>query len=76
MPDQVHLPVGHDPTSGIHRLVELLNSHSSHALREVPYVKVVPAVTVDGSYFVGTMGGATWKPCSATWKAKEDADSW
>jgi putative transposase len=34
MPDHVHLLVGSDPQFGIHRLIKLLKSHSSHALRQ------------------------------------------
>ncbi len=60
MPDHVHLLVGCDPQFGIHRLVKLLKSFSSHALREeFPALKRRLPSLWTNSYFVATVGGVT-----------------
>ncbi len=60
MPDHVHLLVGCDPQFGIHRLVKLLNGHTSHALRaEFPALKRRLPSLWTNSYFVSTTGGVT-----------------
>jgi putative transposase len=60
MPDHVHLLVGCDPRFGIHRLVKLLKSYSSHALREeFPALKRRLPSLWTNSYFAATTGGVT-----------------
>ncbi len=60
MPDHVHLLVGCDPQFGIHRLVKLLNGHTSPALRaEFPALKRRLPSLWTNSYCVSTTGGVT-----------------
>jgi putative transposase len=60
MPDHVHLLVGCDPQFGIHRLVKLLQGHSSHALRtEFPVLKRRLPSLWTNAYFCATVGGVT-----------------
>jgi putative transposase len=58
MPDHVHLLVGCDPRFGIHRVVKLPKSYSSHALRAeyATLKRRLPSLWTN-SYFVCTTGG-------------------
>ena len=60
LPDHVHLLMGCDPQFDIHRLVKLLNGHSSHSLRaEFPALKRCLPSLWTNAYFVSTVGGVT-----------------
>lgn len=58
--DHIHILVGVDPQFGIHRLVKLIKSRSSHDLREkYSHLKSkIPSLWTN-SYFVATTGGVT-----------------
>jgi putative transposase len=58
LPEHVHLLVGCDPQSGIHRLVKRLKGYSSHALREeLPALKRRLPSLWTNSYYCATTGG-------------------
>ena len=59
MPDHVHLLVGVDSQSGIHRLVETIKSRSSRLLRqELPSLRSRLPTLRTNSCLVATVGGA------------------
>ncbi len=60
MPDHVHVLVGCDPQSGIHRLAKSVKGSSSRLLRqEFPVLKrKLPSLWTNSS-FVATTGGVT-----------------
>jgi putative transposase len=59
MPDHVHLLVGIDPQSGIHRLVETIKGRSSRLLRqELPSLRSRLPTLWTNSCLVATVGGA------------------
>src|SRR2546421_6630007 len=56
MPDQVHVLVEVDPQFGIHRLIKLVKSRSSHDLRqEYPSLTTRMPSSSSNNYFVSTV---------------------
>jgi putative transposase len=59
MPDYVHLLIEADPQFGVHKVIKLIKSRSSHHLRqEFPALKSRLPTLWTNSYFISTVDGA------------------